>query len=75
MKMAKNLTLNIWQLKAPLKIKCTDGKEIQLPKNNLLFLIDRDGDYLIFQTEIGMTCKIHISLEKKEKIIKVFSCG
>lgn len=68
----QELSLDIWVINVPIKIKLTDGKEVSIPKKQFLFLLDRDGEYLIFKTEDGMTCKIHRTMELNKKITKVF---
>lgn len=68
----KEPSIDLWQVSDDFDILCKDGNQVRVKKNELLFLLGKDGDYLIFQTEISdLKCKLHKEILKTDKIKKV----
>lgn len=65
-------TINLWQAKVTFKVNCSKGRELTIVKNSLLFLIDKESNFLVFRIENDLVCKIHRNILKEDKIYKVF---
>lgn len=63
--------INLWQVKTGFRINCKDKKVVILSRNSLLFLLDRDGEFLVFKTEENVVVKLHRSILEMNKLEKI----
>lgn len=63
-------TLNIWQAKQTFAIGIK--KDVQIKKNEFLFLIGSKNGFYEFKMENGQSVHIHKNIEKTGKVEKVF---
>ena len=64
--------LSIWKALVGFKVIMLNGDEVLINKNDFLFLLDIEGDFLIFKHESGLKLKLHKSAIDLEKVWKVF---
>lgn len=70
--MQKDSLINLWQCKVGFKIVGLNKKIVVVGKNNLLFLLEIDGQFYVFKTEYDEVIKVHkdtLNIHRIEKVL------